>query len=128
MRYSRNGDPEPGRCKRTDGKKWRCSRDVAPHQKYCERHLHRGRPRSRKPVEVKNNGEILKKTRTEKSHVPSSTTVSAQQFGAGKNDNTPLLLFNAKNDPSVSVAPSSYKGPTRFGLFRCRVCFVFFES
>ncbi|KAK6118515.1 hypothetical protein DH2020_047782 [Rehmannia glutinosa] len=43
-RYSKNGDPEPGRCKRTDGKKWRCSRDVAPHQKYCERHLHRGRP------------------------------------------------------------------------------------
>ncbi|KAG6433051.1 hypothetical protein SASPL_104656 [Salvia splendens] len=113
VRYSRNGDPEPGRCKRTDGKKWRCSREVAPHQKYCERHLRRGRPRSRKPVEVKNNGEILKKTRTEKSHVPSSTTVSAQQFAAGKNDNTPLLLFNAKNDPSVSVAPSSYKGPAR---------------
>ncbi|EPS73373.1 hypothetical protein M569_01383, partial [Genlisea aurea] len=48
----RNRDLEPGRCKRTDGKKWRCSRDVAPHQKYCERHLHRGRPRSRKHVEV----------------------------------------------------------------------------
>ncbi|KAG6436358.1 hypothetical protein SASPL_101254 [Salvia splendens] len=112
VRYSRNGDPEPGRCKRTDGKKWRCSREVAPHQKYCERHLHRGRPRSRKPVEVKNNGENLKKARTEKSHVPSSTTVSATQFAAG-NDNKPLLLFNAKNDPSVSVAPSSYKGPTR---------------
>lgn len=44
-------DPEPGRCRRTDGKKWRCARDAAPDQKYCERHLHRGRPRSRKPVE-----------------------------------------------------------------------------
>ncbi|CAI9086938.1 OLC1v1020876C1 [Oldenlandia corymbosa var. corymbosa] len=55
LRYSgyntMNKDMEPGRCKRTDGKKWRCSRDVAPHQKYCERHLHRGRPRSRKHVE-----------------------------------------------------------------------------
>ncbi|XP_057804304.1 growth-regulating factor 2-like [Salvia miltiorrhiza] len=110
-RYSRNGDPEPGRCKRTDGKKWRCSRDVAPHQKYCERHLHRGRPRSRKPVEVKNNAENLKKTRTEQSNVPSSTTVSAQQFAAG--NDKPLLLFNAKNDPTVSDAPSSYKGPNR---------------
>ncbi|KAL6508270.1 hypothetical protein OROHE_021812 [Orobanche hederae] len=51
--YSKNGGGmEAGRCKRTDGKKWRCSRDVAPHQKYCERHLHRGRgPRSRKHVE-----------------------------------------------------------------------------
>ncbi|XP_030532329.1 growth-regulating factor 3 [Rhodamnia argentea] len=45
-------DPEPGRCRRTDGKKWRCSRDVVPGQKYCERHMHRGRNRSRKPVEI----------------------------------------------------------------------------
>lgn len=35
-------DPEMGRCRRTDGKKWRCSRDVVPEQKYCERHMHRG--------------------------------------------------------------------------------------
>ncbi|KAK2995896.1 hypothetical protein RJ640_028304 [Escallonia rubra] len=52
LKSSNNNDPEPGRCKRTDGKKWRCSRDVAPHHKYCERHMHRGRPRSRKHVEV----------------------------------------------------------------------------
>ncbi|KAJ6699298.1 GROWTH-REGULATING FACTOR 3 [Salix purpurea] len=44
-------DPEPGRCRRTDGKKWRCSRDVVAGHNYCERHLHRGRNRSRKPVE-----------------------------------------------------------------------------
>ncbi|XP_077217362.1 growth-regulating factor 6-like isoform X2 [Tasmannia lanceolata] len=46
-----NTDPEPGRCRRTDGKKWRCSRDAVPDQKYCERHMNRGRHRSRKPVE-----------------------------------------------------------------------------
>ena len=45
-------DPEPGRCRRTDGKKWRCSKNVVPDQKYCERHMHRGRQRSRKPVEA----------------------------------------------------------------------------
>ena len=45
-------DPEPGRCRRTDGKKWRCSRDVLSDQKYCERHIHRGRQRSRKLVEA----------------------------------------------------------------------------
>ncbi|XP_038698079.1 growth-regulating factor 3-like [Tripterygium wilfordii] len=44
--------PEPGRCRRTDGKKWRCSRDVVTGQKYCERHVHRGRNRSRKHVEA----------------------------------------------------------------------------
>ncbi|CAN8244430.1 unnamed protein product [Cochlearia groenlandica] len=45
------GDLEPGRCKRTDGKKWRCSKEVVSNHKYCEKHLHRGRPRSRKHVE-----------------------------------------------------------------------------
>ncbi|CAD5182943.1 unnamed protein product [Musa acuminata subsp. malaccensis] len=45
-------DPEPGRCRRTDGKKWRCSREVVVGQKYCERHVHRGRNRSRKHVEI----------------------------------------------------------------------------
>lgn len=48
---SGNADPEPGRCRRTDGKKWRCSRDAVPDQKYCERHMNRGRHRSRKRVE-----------------------------------------------------------------------------
>ncbi|WOK95593.1 growth-regulating factor 7-like isoform X3 [Canna indica] len=46
-----NDDPEPGRCRRTDGKKWRCSRDAVVDQKYCERHMNRGRHRSRKHVE-----------------------------------------------------------------------------
>ncbi|EFJ24024.1 hypothetical protein SELMODRAFT_442763 [Selaginella moellendorffii] len=46
-----NPDPEPGRCRRTDGKKWRCSREVVPDQKYCDRHMHRGRNRSKKNAE-----------------------------------------------------------------------------
>ncbi|CAM0903266.1 unnamed protein product [Alopecurus aequalis] len=45
-------EPEPDRCRRTDGKKWRCSHGVVPGSKYCERHVHRGRGRSRKPVEA----------------------------------------------------------------------------
>ncbi|KAG0458808.1 hypothetical protein HPP92_021936 [Vanilla planifolia] len=45
-------DPDPGRCRRTDGKKWRCSHDAVPEHKYCERHMYRGRNRSRKPVEA----------------------------------------------------------------------------
>ncbi|KAD4584713.1 hypothetical protein E3N88_22314 [Mikania micrantha] len=44
-------DSEPGRCRRTDGKKWRCSRDAVAYHKYCERHMNRGRYRSRKHVE-----------------------------------------------------------------------------
>lgn len=71
QRYTNIRDLEPGRCKRTDGKKWRCSRDVAPQQKYCERHMHRGRPRSRKHVEVSSASDN-KKTRIH--HAPLEST------------------------------------------------------
>ncbi|GMH13756.1 hypothetical protein Nepgr_015597 [Nepenthes gracilis] len=50
MDYGRRMEPE--RCRRTDGKKWRCSKDAYPDSKYCERHMHRGKPRSKKPVEI----------------------------------------------------------------------------
>lgn len=66
-------DPEPGRCRRTDGKKWRCSRDVVAGQKYCERHVHRGRNRSRKPVEIP----------TPMTSVTSSTTTPTTIAGCG---------------------------------------------
>ncbi|KAH9619144.1 hypothetical protein KSS87_000937 [Heliosperma pusillum] len=44
-------EAEPGRCRRTDGKKWRCYQAVVPNEKYCIKHMHRGRKRSRKLVE-----------------------------------------------------------------------------
>ncbi|KAI0523595.1 hypothetical protein KFK09_005991 [Dendrobium nobile] len=59
LAFARNADPEPGRCRRTDGKKWRCSRDAVGDQKYCERHMNRGRHRSRKHVEG-HNGHAAK--------------------------------------------------------------------
>ncbi|KAG4382485.1 hypothetical protein JHK82_039240 [Glycine max] len=61
--FSNSTDPEPGRCRRTDGKKWRCSRDAVVDQKYCERHMNRGRHRSRKPVEGQ-SGHALTTTTT----------------------------------------------------------------
>ncbi|KAL8153113.1 hypothetical protein V2J09_010873 [Rumex salicifolius] len=42
---------EARRCRRTDGKRWRCSKEVIPHEKYCQTHMHRGCRRSRKLVE-----------------------------------------------------------------------------
>ncbi|XLU25497.1 hypothetical protein S245_061563 [Arachis hypogaea] len=73
--FSNSTDPEPGRCRRTDGKKWRCSRDAVVDQKYCERHMNRGRHRSRKPVEG-HNGHALTGTTTStttKNVVPGNT-------------------------------------------------------
>ncbi|XP_077230804.1 growth-regulating factor 6-like [Tasmannia lanceolata] len=51
MGFGRKEDLEPGRCRRTDGKKWRCAKEALPCYKYCEKHMYRGQNRSRKAVE-----------------------------------------------------------------------------
>ncbi|KAL9245298.1 hypothetical protein vseg_018964 [Gypsophila vaccaria] len=68
-------DPEPGRCRRTDGKKWRCYQSVVPNEKYCEKHMHRGRKRSRKLVEdviahTPNVDDDVSKKNTERQSTP----------------------------------------------------------
>lgn len=69
-----NNDPEPGRCRRTDGKKWRCSRDAVADQKYCERHMNRGRHRSRKPVEGQTGHAITGTTTTTNNNASSTSS------------------------------------------------------
>ncbi|KAA8540088.1 hypothetical protein F0562_026780 [Nyssa sinensis] len=129
LRFSSNKDPEPGRCKRTDGKKWRCSRDVAPQQKYCERHMHRGRPRSRKHVEAHapfNNSSsniinttATKKTRLHQHPLPTTpTTLSNPTFHSSppilgstiQSNHTPLLLDDSTHQ---NLSVSSYKEHSR---------------
>nr|GEU92918.1 growth-regulating factor 1 [Tanacetum cinerariifolium] len=75
MGYGKKIDPEPGRCRRTDGKKWRCSKPVHPEGKYCERHMHRGRNRSRKPVELVNTNSSSSSSRQQQQQ---SNVVSSQ--------------------------------------------------
>ncbi|XP_074268218.1 growth-regulating factor 5-like [Silene latifolia] len=58
--YGRKHDPEPGRCKRTDGKKWRCAKEAHPDSKYCERHMNRGKGKSKKQIDASNNTAIPK--------------------------------------------------------------------
>lgn len=62
--FGKKLDPEPGRCRRTDGKKWRCSKDAYPDSKYCERHMHRGKNRSRKPVESQTLSQLQSSSST----------------------------------------------------------------
>lgn len=113
LRLSCSSDPEPGRCRRTDGKKWRCSRDVAPNHKYCERHMHRGRPRSRKLVEVQpttpttnnNNSQQIKRARQDYHHHPfptSAVTVAAVSNPNIRNGGSSLSQF----PPSTNTQPS----------------------
>lgn len=86
--YGKKVDPEPGRCRRTDGKKWRCSKEAYPDSKYCERHMHRGRNRSRKPVESH--------TMTQSSTTVTSLTVTGGSSRTGSIQN---LTANAFGNP-----------------------------
>ncbi|KAI4316586.1 hypothetical protein L6164_024555 [Bauhinia variegata] len=84
--FSNNTDPEPGRCRRTDGKKWRCSRDAVVDQKYCERHMNRGRHRSRKPVEGQSGHAVT-----------GTTTTTATTTTAAGNAASNLISNNASS-------------------------------
>ncbi|KAK6146518.1 hypothetical protein DH2020_020387 [Rehmannia glutinosa] len=100
LRFSSSGsDPEPWRCKRTDGKKWRCSRDVAPDQKYCERHAHKSKPRSRKHVEIS-----------------TSTNYSHQSLILPANNTQPLQSSSSQLPTMAS--------PTSFDQTRCIELFM----
>lgn len=104
LRFPSSGsDPEAWRCKRTDGKKWRCSRDVAPDQKYCERHTHKNRPRSRKHVEISPHNF---------SHNPNNPTTlprPTSQFPATSYDQTRCIewLMRGGNRDDTAPAPAS---------------------
>ncbi|KAF9625009.1 hypothetical protein IFM89_017005 [Coptis chinensis] len=105
--YGKKADPEPGRCRRTDGKKWRCSKDAYPDSKYCERHMHRGRNRSRKPVETQ--------TITQSSSTVTSSTASGSSSiagGGGSYQNLPIHnpqgLCVGSNQSHLQMDPVSY--------------------
>ncbi|XP_030500433.1 growth-regulating factor 9 [Cannabis sativa] len=92
---------EPWRCRRTDGKKWRCSKEALPHQKYCERHIHRGRHRSRKLVESSYTNS--KKT-TMATATTTSTTMTDLSISLHVNENNATrstILF-----PSIDFQPN----------------------
>ncbi|KAI3727810.1 hypothetical protein L6452_16430 [Arctium lappa] len=102
LRFSSGSDPEPWRCRRTDGKKWRCSRDVAPDQKYCERHAHKSRPRSRKLVEIQSHNTNTDTTTTT---ATATTTTNAHHI------TTPVYRNTISNTEMLSAATSSYQHP-----------------
>uniref|UniRef100_A0A2P2KNJ9 Growth-regulating factor n=1 Tax=Rhizophora mucronata TaxID=61149 RepID=A0A2P2KNJ9_RHIMU len=96
--YGKKVDLEPRRCRRTDGKKWRCSKDAHPYSKYCERHMHRGRNRSRKPVESQ--------SMTQSSSTMTSLTVTGSSSATGTFQNLPLHAFS---NPQGTINKSHYQ-------------------
>ncbi|CAI5467740.1 unnamed protein product [Closterium sp. Yama58-4] len=79
-------DPEPFRCRRTDGKKWRCAREVVAEQKYCERHLHRGRNRARKLNDKATPGTSLVADDGETTPTATTATTTTATTGTGAAD------------------------------------------
>ncbi|CAI9777200.1 unnamed protein product [Fraxinus pennsylvanica] len=104
-----NTDPEPGRCRRTDGKKWRCSRDAVVDQKYCERHMNRGRHRSRKPVEGQSGHSVTGTNTNTTKPMPVTSSTSAATMGprAGAYNNLALSHHQLNNLQSGSKNPLS---------------------
>ncbi|KAE8666290.1 Growth-regulating factor 3 [Hibiscus syriacus] len=98
-------DPEPGRCRRTDGKKWRCSRDVVTGQNYCERHVHRGRNRSRKPVEMPTSSSTANNNDT-------------ARFNGGASGAGAIGCGEVKASSPVTTPPfkAVEDGPSKFGF------------
>lgn len=105
--YGKKPDPEPGRCRRTDGKKWRCSKDAYPDSKYCERHMHRGRNRSRKPVETQ--------TISQSSSTVTSLAASASSSGGGTFQSLPLhsITNPPGNNSHLQIDAGSYGIPNK---------------
>ncbi|KAI3960450.1 hypothetical protein MKW92_013564 [Papaver armeniacum] len=99
--YKNSMEPEPGRCRRTDGKKWRCSKDVVPEQKYCERHMHRGRNRSRKPVEIPYQNAASSSSSTANGNTGLSISIPLQLM-ANNNNNTTTSTSN--NSTATAIA------------------------
>ncbi|CDP01011.1 unnamed protein product [Coffea canephora] len=93
--FSNSTDPEPGRCRRTDGKKWRCSRDAVADQKYCERHMNRGRHRSRKPVEGQPGHSVAGTTNNAAKLTPTSSASAAVVPGGSASNSLGLLQTGA---------------------------------
>lgn len=112
--YGKKLDPEPWRCRRTDGKKWRCSKEAHPDSKYCERHMHRGRNRSRKPVESKTPSPAHQ-SQTQLSAVTSTTRDAEPLQSLGVGAKTHGLSLGGAGSSQMHVDASSYGGKYSVG-------------
>ncbi|KAK8716586.1 hypothetical protein V6N13_043892 [Hibiscus sabdariffa] len=106
LRYTDNTNLEPGRCCRTDGKKWRCSREAVADQKYCERHINRGRHRSRKPVESQTGCAAAGITNSREVPMSSSVSASVKTSGGAANSLAISWQHRFKNLQSGAANPS----------------------
>ncbi|XP_021750247.1 growth-regulating factor 6-like [Chenopodium quinoa] len=123
MGYGKKIDPEPGRCRRTDGKKWRCSKEAYPDSKYCERHMHRGKNRSRKPVEsspLTTANSNSSNNNHNHSHNNNNISISSNNNNNCSTTNSSLTVASAAasltNQSLLSKNPCSVSSASLFSL------------
>ncbi|KAK8474447.1 hypothetical protein V6N12_029993 [Hibiscus sabdariffa] len=105
-------DPEPGRCRRTDGKKWRCSKNAIPDEKYCLQHMHRGCRRSRKPVETSQTAL----------HDSTSSKIPIKLSGGSKSLSAPVS--SQYMNQSFCNASASHETPAVTAMVSNNVCSI----
>ncbi|XP_071717103.1 growth-regulating factor 7-like [Rutidosis leptorrhynchoides] len=110
--FSNSSDPEPGRCRRTDGKKWRCSRDAVADQKYCEKHMNRGRHRSRKPVEGQ-TGHSVSNGSTTAAAAKVSTSAAVVSNTIINHLHQQNQQLNNKMQPAIALNPAPCSNDNR---------------
>lgn len=119
--FCNSSDPEPGRCRRTDGKKWRCAKDAVADQKYCERHMNRGRHRSRKPVEgqikLTNTSSVLRHPNTQPVTPNPAVTSSPDTMSIVNKANMEANVIQMSSPSSITLEKDQHSiGRTQFGL------------
>ncbi|XP_009588672.1 growth-regulating factor 4-like isoform X1 [Nicotiana tomentosiformis] len=115
--YGKKFDPEPGRCRRTDGKKWRCSKDAYPDSKYCERHMNRGRNRSRKHVESQSTSQSLLTSMSNNATGSSKISGNFQISSSGSLQNMPLYSAAYSEEPNYgSTGMKTQMEPVSYGV------------
>lgn len=118
MGFGRKIDPEPGRCRRTDGKKWRCSKEAYPDSKYCEKHMHRGRNRSRKPVEVPSStSSIISNTSQAIPSSYSSFNRGLSMMSSNPNNHNHYNNNNASSSISSSSLPFASDSSSQYPYY-----------
>ena len=86
---------ESQRCKRTDGKRWQCSREAIPQEKYCGSHINRGSKRCRLSPEAATAAATL------------ATLVTLKNGPSPTNLNTDLCILHATHPPTVLESSTS---------------------
>ncbi|OAE29161.1 hypothetical protein AXG93_1862s1180 [Marchantia polymorpha subsp. ruderalis] len=127
------------RCNRKDGKRWQCAREVVPGQKYCERHVGRGRSRPKRSAENYSASSEVAATSSLGAISSISMAVAAGQGGPLHVAYNSIQASTSPNDPrnhhmipspAAVMLPSCFEKVARVKVLydRVRSNFPYFDA